>query len=111
MLEMFKAPALGTNPPDMTFTSRGKRWTVKFVAAPFHYKGANDGWTLGVTDHSESRILVVNNAEAGQTLIHEILHAVWPDVKKGKKVTEEQMIRMLEEPLFEALATLKPVTP
>lgn len=111
MISSFAHARLGARKSEtLTFTANGKRWFVRLVNQPFTYKGGKSV-CLGLTDHSESRILVVNNAAAGETLVHEILHAVWPHEANLKKLGEEGIIRVLEGPLFEALATLRPVEP
>jgi Zn-dependent peptidase ImmA (M78 family) len=72
----------------------GKRWSVKYVPDLAEKQGA-----VGLCERHRRTITLDASLTRGEqelTLVHELLHAVWPAGVVGDR-TEERLIEKLEE--------------
>jgi Zn-dependent peptidase ImmA (M78 family) len=85
-------------------TIRGKTWTVKLR------KGLQKrAHAVGLCEQHKKLISIdtgISRRDQELTLIHEILHAIWPTNIVGDR-TEEKLIGQLEERLYEVLTKNK----
>lgn len=112
MLDMFRPSVLDGKHKTFTFVANGERWILELSDLPIARNSTHE--IHGITIPDEHRIVVFANSDVGSTLVHELLHAVWPhQYHEGRKKKtlpgEEEFVVFIAEGLYEALSTLRPI--
>lgn len=85
-----------------SLTIKGKRWRVKVTRGLWKRERA-----IGLCEYEDREILLASTLDTYQrelTLIHEVLHALWPAGIVSSE-DEERVIRGLERPLRDVLVS------